>query len=107
MELESGLFLLEHRNSDDVGRQHVTCKLNAPIFEPESGCDRFGEQGFADTRYVFYEQVPACEEARQREPYFTFLAENDLPDCGGYLICQLPGLIAPVSLGYQCQSVSP
>ncbi len=76
MELEGGAFALVHRYADDVGGEHVARELDAVEIEPEELREHLGERGLADAGQVFDQQVPAREQAGERETDLALLAKD-------------------------------
>jgi hypothetical protein len=77
---------LEHRDAEDVGRQQVRGELHALEAQAENPRDRERERGLADPGNVFDQQVPAREQAREREANLVGLAEDDVVEGGKRLI---------------------
>jgi hypothetical protein len=77
VEAELARLGVEHGHAGNVGRQQVARELDALVGEAERARQCVRERGLADARDVLDEQVPAGEEARERQAQLPFLAEND------------------------------
>src|SRR6185503_19757445 len=73
---------IEDGDPDDVGRQQVRGELDALVLEPQELCEGMGEGGLAHARDVLDQQVPAREDAGDREPDLALLAEDHLSGRG-------------------------
>ena len=70
--------LVEHRYAEHVCRQQVARELNARVLEAEHSREGLRERGLADARNVLDQEVPAREQARERELQRLILADDDL-----------------------------
>src|SRR5437879_12866439 len=77
VELEGGALAVVYGYADDVGREHVAGELDAVEIQTEELCKHLGEGGLADAGQVLAQQVPAREQARERETDLALLAGND------------------------------
>ena len=60
------LFLtVEYRDTHDIGRKQITRELNAFERAIERFRQTMCERRFSDSRYVFEEEMPACQERDQ------------------------------------------
>ncbi len=78
--MEGAAAAIEDRHAEDVRRQHVAGELDAVEIQAQYACQNMGQGGFADARQVFDQQVPASQDAGQREPDRSLLAEDDAVD---------------------------
>src|SRR5581483_11382491 len=78
MELEGRAVAVVDRHADDVGRQHVARELDAVEVEAQQLRQHMRERRLADAGEILDQQVPAREQAGEREPDLTLFAEDDL-----------------------------
>ena len=78
MKPEATVVAIEHRDTDDIGRQQVARKLNPLIIEPEEFRQQVSERRFTHPGQVFDQQVAAREQARKREAQFATFTEDDV-----------------------------
>ncbi len=77
MELEGAGLALVDRDADDVGRQHVARELDALEVQAERARQHVGQRGFADARQILDQEMPASEQAGEREAHLALFAEDD------------------------------
>ena len=77
MEAEAARLAIVDRDAEDVGRQHVARELDALELQAERAGEHVRERRLADAGQILDQQVPAREEACEREAHLRFLAEND------------------------------
>ena len=82
MKHEPLLLAVENRIADDVRRQHVARELNPPKLQPDRARQRVRKRRLPHARQIFDQQMPAPEQARDRETHGGFLADDDLADLG-------------------------
>ena len=68
---------VEHRYTEDVGRQQVAGELHTLPGQPQHLRQGVRERGLAHTRNVLDEQVAAGQQAGQRQAHGLALAEDD------------------------------
>ena len=82
-----------YRHADDVGGQHVAGELDPPEGQSEYSGQCAGQQGLADARHVFDQQVTTGQQAGEGQLDLGLLAEDDLTDLAidllGQLLCLL------------------
>jgi len=74
---------IEHGHADDVRRQQVVGELHPLELQAQRDRQRVSERGLADAGQVLDQEVPACEQAGQRQADLRLLAHHDLADLGG------------------------
>jgi hypothetical protein len=82
MEVKAAAVAVEDRDAENVCRQHVAGELNALKIQAQHPGQYMGQGGLADARQVFDEQVPARQQAGERETDGAFLAKDDAVDVG-------------------------
>ena len=80
MERKAVRLGLVDRDAQNIGRQQVAGELDALEVEPEDLRQRVRERGLADAGEVLDEQVPAREQAGERQTQLRLLPENHLAD---------------------------
>ena len=75
-----------HRHAQYVGGQQIAGKLYPLTCEAQRRRQRVREGGFAHTWHVFDQQMPARDQARQRETNLPLFAEDDVADLRGDLV---------------------
>ncbi len=78
MKNEALLVPVENRVSENIRRQQIACELDALETNAERACEGLRKCGFSDAGNIFDEQVPAREQARDREPDGVGFADDDL-----------------------------
>ena len=84
MEAERLRDRIEHRDAEHVGGQEVARELHARVPEPEVRGQRLRQRRFADARDVLDQQMPAREQAGEREPQRLGLADEDAAQFGDH-----------------------
>ena len=82
VELEFARVALVDGDAEDVGGQHVAGELDALELQAERPGQCMRQHGLADAGQVFNQQMPACQQASERQPDLARLAENDLLGLG-------------------------
>src|SRR6185436_20979649 len=77
VEAKAARLALVYRYAEDVGRQHVAGELDALEMQPETSGEHVRKRRLADAGQVLDQQVPAREQARERQAHLRFLAEDD------------------------------
>ena len=75
---------VEHRDAEHVGGQQVARELDPRVLEPEDRGQRLRQRRLADARDVLDQQVPAREQARERQPQRLGLADEDAAELGDH-----------------------
>ena len=78
MEFEIAAFALIDRDAEDVGGQHVAGELDALELQAERLGQRMRQRGLAHAGQVFDQQMPARQQASERQPDLARFAEDDL-----------------------------
>ncbi len=80
MEFEGRALAIEHRYPEYVCGQQIAGELDALEIEAQGFGQRMRERCLAYSRQVFDQQMPACQQAGEREADLAFLAEDDAAD---------------------------
>src|SRR6202022_2230852 len=75
-------FAVIDGHAQHVGRQQVAGELHALKRQPQGLRNRVRESGFAHSRNVFDQEVPARQQARETEPNLRVLAQDHPIDLG-------------------------
>ena len=78
--LEALAAAIVDRNAEQIRGQQIARELDALEAQTERSCEGVCERRFADTRHVFDEKMPACEQTRKGKPDLRFFPENDAAD---------------------------
>ena len=82
MEAEGLRALVVDRHAQHVGGQEVARELHAGVLEPERCRQRLGEGGLAHAGDVLDEEMPARQEAGERQAQRVVLADDDAAQLG-------------------------
>ena len=77
MKLEATAVAIVDGNAKDVGRQEVTGKLNTLIVQTECRGERMRQGGLTHTGQILDQQVPASQQAGQRQAQLVLFPQDD------------------------------
>ena len=78
MKVKDPLFPVVDGDPDNIRRQQVTGELDALIVQPEQPGQQVGQGGLAHAWQVFDQQMPAGQQAGDRQAQSVLLAEDDV-----------------------------
>ena len=77
MELEILLTLPIYRTPSNIARQNINGKLNPPVLQTKHSAQGARESGLSSARHIFNQKVSTSQQARQRQPHFSLLTQDN------------------------------